>query len=69
MYVEESVAVKRCDKIVNQAWKDVAKYINDMCGHTAAKSMITKLGAKAGNCLWKKFPGLVHAVVRGTTTV
>ena len=54
MYVEESVAMKRCDKIVNQAWKDIAKYINDMCGNTIAKSMITKLGAKPV-IIWKKF--------------
>ncbi len=55
MYVEEAVAVKRCDKIVDQAWKDIAKYINDMWEYDAtAKSMLTKLGAKP-TIVWKKF--------------
>lgn len=54
MYVEEAVAVKRCDKIVDQAWKDIVKYINDKCGYTVAKTMLTKLGAKPV-IVWKKF--------------
>lgn len=56
MYVEEAVAVKRCDKIVDQAWKDIVEYINDAYTYTStsAKDMITKLGAKP-TIAWKKF--------------